>query len=343
MTTAERPRTRTSSRSMYSGWGVFVALAALPPLFFVDSEYFAVLTIAGIFAITAVSLDLLLGYAGQLSLGQAALMGVSAYTVAYLTVDRGWSTGPAALVAIVVTLLVALGTSPILRLQGFYFTLATLSVTLIIETVARNWVNVTGGSSGFLGIGKLSLFGVDLSSPTSYYVVVWAVLAVVVLLGLQLGRSRFGRALLAVHEDEDAAPAMGIPVRSVKIQIWLLAAVISAIAGVLYTFYLRFISPGQFGLQPTIMLIIMVVIGGSGTIYGAVIGSIFVRILPVLFAGFEEYSPLIYGMSIIIFTIAFPDGIYGTARKWLRRARARTRAADMGTPATAAVVERTAA
>jgi branched-chain amino acid transport system permease protein len=319
MATSARPR--TSTRSLYAGWGLFLVLAALPPLFFVDSEYFSVLTIAGIFAITAVSLDLLLGYAGQLSLGQAALFGVSAYVTAYLTVTKGWSPEPAALAAIAATMLVALLTSPILRLQGFYFALATLSVTLIAETIMRNWIDVTGGSSGFLGIGRLSFFGTEITSDTAYYVVVWSVLAVVVLLGLQLGRSRFGRALLAVHEDEIAAQAMGVPVRSVKIRVWLLAAAFSGISGVLYAFYLRFISPSQFGLLPTIMLIIMVVIGGTGTIYGAVIGSIFVRVLPVLFAGFEEYSPLIYGIAIIVFTIMFPGGIYGAVRDLIQRLR----------------------
>jgi branched-chain amino acid transport system permease protein len=314
-------RSQPSTRPLYAGWGLFLVLAALPPLFLVDSEYFSVLTIAGIFAITAVSLDLLLGYAGQLSLGQAALFGVSAYVTAYLTVTKGWSPEPAALAAIAATMLVALLTSPILRLQGFYFALATLSVTLITETIMRNWIDVTGGSSGFLGIGRLSLFGTAITSETAYYVVVWSVLAVVVLLGLQLGRSRFGRALLAVHEDEVAAEAMGVPVRSVKIRVWLLAAAFSGISGVLYAFYLRFISPSQFGLLPTIMLIIMVVIGGTGTIYGAVIGSIFVRILPVLFAGFEEYSPLIYGVAIIAFTIMFPGGIYGAVRDRIQRLR----------------------
>lgn len=300
---------------------MFVVLAALPPMLIVDTEYFAVLIAAGIFAITAVSLDLLLGYAGQLSLGQAALFGVSAYTTAYLTVTKGWSPEPAALAAIGAAVLLALLTSPILRLQGFYFTLATLSVTLIAETIMRNWIDVTGGSSGFLGIGRLSLFGTEITSQTSYYLIVWATLAVLVLLALQLGRSRFGRALLAVHEDEIAAQAMGVPVRSVKIRVWLLAAAFSGISGVLYAHYLRFISPGQFGLLPTIMLIIMVVIGGTGTIYGAVIGSIFVRILPVLFADFEEYSPLIYGLSIILFTVLFPGGIFGAVRDLIQRMR----------------------
>lgn len=316
-----RSGARSSTRSLYIGWAVFVALAAVPPLFLVETDYFPVLTLAGIFAITAVSLDLLLGYAGQLSLGQASLFGVSAYTMAHLTVTLGWSPMSAAPVAVLATVLVALLASPILRLQGFYFALATLSVTLIAETIMRNWIDVTGGSSGFLGIGRLSMFGATITSDRAYYAVVWAVLAVVVLMGLHLGRSRFGRALLAVHEDEIAAKAMGIPVRSVKIRVWLLAAALSGISGVLYVYHLRFISPGQFGLLPTIMLIIMVVIGGTGTIYGAVVGAIFVGILPTVFAGFEEYSPLIYGVSIILFTVLFPGGIFGASRALVLRLR----------------------
>lgn len=325
-------RPRASNRSLYTGWAAFLVLAAIPPIFLVKTEYFSVLTLAGIFAIAAVSLDLLLGYAGQLSLGQAALFGVSGYTTAYLTVKQGWSPEPAALVAIAATVLVALVTSPILRLKGFYFALATLSITLIAETIMRNWIDVTGGSSGFLGIPRLSLFGAEITSDTAFYVVVWAVLAIVVLLGLQLGRSRFGRALLSVHEDEVAAQAMGVPVRSVKIRIWLLAALVSGVSGVLYAHYLRFISPAQFGLLPTIMLIIMVVIGGTGTIYGAVVGAVFVRLLPVLFSGFEEYSPLVYGVAIIVFTVLFPAGIYGATRDRIRRLRTR-RGADASTPA----------
>lgn len=304
-------------------FAVFVLVTAAVPFLLGGTSYMAILTLTAIFGAVAISLDLLVGYGGLLSLGQMAPFGVAAYTAAILSTTHGWPSAASAVGGIAAAVALALATSPILRLEGFYFALATLAIALICEAVMRNWISLTGGSSGFVGIGQFQLGPLTLSSETDTYWMAWVVMVGAALVGLRVVSSRFGRALLAVHEDEQAARALGVPVGSVKVRIWLLAAGIAGGAGVAYTYYIRFLSPPQFGLGPSILLVIAIVLGGLRSIYGAVVGVAIVRLLPEVFESFAEHSVLVYGVAIVVVTVLMPGGIYGAGRDLWRRLRAR--------------------
>lgn len=275
------------------------------------TEHFAALTILGIFVILAIALDLLMGFTGLLSLGQAAIFGASAYTSAYLTVKLGWHAEPAILMAVLMAVSVALLMAPILRLAGYYFVMATLVVTLIGAAVMRNWTSVTGGASGFLGIEHLKLLGFQFQTQLHYHVLIWVIAMGVVVLALNIRDSRFGQALVAVREDETAAQAFGIAPDRLKIQIWLISAALTGLAGALYAHYFRYISPDQFDIHLVIMLLIMVSLGGAGSVYGAIIGAVCVRFFPIIFAGLEHYMMLTFGIVIVVVTIFIPGGLYG--------------------------------
>lgn len=279
------------------------------------TEHFVALSVLGIFAILAVSLDLLIGFTGLLSLGQAALFGVSAYCSAYLTVRLGWPVELAIIAAILVAVATALFMAPILRLEGFYFVMATLAVSLIAGALMRNWTSVTGGASGFLGIEHLRLFGFQFQTPIHYHILIWTIAVIVVILALNIRNSRFGQALTAVREDETAAQAFGIAPARMKMQIWLISAAFSGLAGALYAHYFRYISPDQFDLHVVIMLLIMVSVGGPGSVYGAIVGAACVRFFPVIFSDFQNYMTLAFGIAIVAVTVLMPGGIYRAIEK----------------------------
>ncbi|MFM7534587.1 MAG: branched-chain amino acid ABC transporter permease [Acidimicrobiales bacterium] len=309
---------------------VMLVFTLAAPFTLANTEYYAILTLAAIFGIVAVSLDLLLGYAGLLSLGQTVPFGVAAYTSAVLTSTHGLRPELAAVAAVAAAIAVAVVASPILRLEGFYFALATLGLVLIFEAVSRNWLSVTGGSSGFVGIEPLTLGPLTLRSATANFLLAWLCLTAVTLVAVNVTRSRFGRGMLAIHEDPRAASALGVSVSSVKIRIWIFAAGMSGVAGVLYCHYLRFLSPEQFGQTPAIVLVAAIVIGGTGTVYGPVVGVVVVRMLPALFDGFQERSVLVYGTAIILFTVLWPRGLVGAATDVVKRIRSARAARSAG-------------
>lgn len=300
---------------------VLLLFALVGPTVITSAEYISILTLAAIFGMVAVSLDLLLGYGGLLSLGQTVPFGVAAYTSAILTVSYGWPSELAALGAIGAAVLMAAITSPILRLEGFYFALATLALVMVFEAVTKNWISMTGGSSGFVGIKYLRLGPVHFESPTDYFILAWIALAVTTAIAANTTTSRFGRGLLANHEDWRAAAALGIPTATIRMRVWLASAALAGLGGVVYCHYIRFVSPEQFGQTPAIVLVAAVVIGGERTIYGAIVGVAIVRLLPAVFEGFAERSILVYGVAIIVVTIAWPQGIVGVVLDRVRRRR----------------------
>lgn len=298
-------------RILYAKLLVFAVLALLPGLVLTNSRYFATIVLVAIFATVAVSLDLLLGFAGQLALGQTALFGVGAYTWGILTTRHGVSSELALVCAVAAAVAIALLTSPILRLRGFYFALATLALVIVAQEVFVNWIAVTGGASGLIGVGDFSFFGLEVTSQAQSYLFAYVVLLIAVTAAVHMRHSRFGRSLVAIREDETAAEALGVDVFWTKIRVWLIAAALAGLAGVVYASYLRFLSPAQFGLEPTIYLLAAIVIGGTGSAYGAVVGVAVVWMLPEVLSGFEKYAVLALGIVVIVLVILAPDGLAG--------------------------------
>ena len=291
-----------------------------------------------IYGLAAIGLSLLMGLAGQVSLGHAAFFAVGAYTQAILVTKTQVPGILAAVLAVAASMLVALVVGlPLLRLRGHFLALATLGLGIIVAVVARE-LEVTGGTSGIFGIPKPSFLGRIYDSPQEYF---W-LLAPFVVIGLWLAQrlvhSRTGRALGAVNDSEVAAECLGVNTYALRVRVFVLAAGYAGLAGVFYAHWLAVVSPEAAGFELSVTLLLMVVLGGLGTVWGAVIGAVAVEALdegmrsfiPKLIPGASgEVQLLGFGIVLVLLVVLLPGGL---AQLWARVTRRRGTA-----PATAAV------
>jgi branched-chain amino acid transport system permease protein len=298
--------------------GVFIIailIAALPWLFSLSdatSYYTDVMVFVAIHSIIAAGLCLLLGYAGQISLGHAAFYGVGAYVSGILTAKWGispWFGIPAGML-LAALLGYAVGI-PALRLKGHYLAMATLGFGMIVYIVFNEYIDLTGGPSGFGEIPEISLFGVMLDSTVKFYYFVWLLAFLVLILSLNIVYSRPGRALRAIHDSEKAAKAMGVNTSQAKVQIFVLSAVYGALAGSLYAHFVTFINPPPFNIFFSIKLLMMVVIGGTGNIWGAYLGAALLTFLPEWLTFLEDFDILAYGFILLMIVMFSPQGVFG--------------------------------
>jgi len=297
-----------------------VALVTLP--WWLASPYHVHIAImAGIFAILALSLNLLLGYTGQLSLGHAAFFGIGAYTSSLLALKLDWSfwLGLPAAGALAGLAGWAIGRLA-LKLRGAYFVLVTISFAGVISLVSVNWMELTNGPLGLPGVPAPELPGLSLRTKSAYYYLVLAVTALAYLVCHRLVRSRLGRAFLALRENEALAESVGVdPTRTL-----VLAAVVSAamagVAGSLYAHYTRFVSPEVFLFSYTVTMVIMVVAGGKGTLAGPVVGAVLFTVLPEVLreAMAWQWQMLAYGALLVLLLFFLPRGIVPTLTEWRR-------------------------
>lgn len=269
-----------------------------------------VLIFVGINSVLALGLNLLLGYAGQISLGQAAFFGLGAYGSGVLTTQFGFNPWVAMVaVALCVALFAfALG-FPVLRLKGHYLAMATLGVGVIANIAFNETVDLTGGPSGLSGIPNLAIGSLTFDSDIKNYYLVWTFALGMILLSLNLVNSRFGRALRAIHDSEVAARVMGVNARLMKVQVFTLSAFMSAIVGSLYCHVMTFISPASFGFSFSVELLTMVVIGGLGSVYGSILGALLLTLLPEMLRAFQDYDIIVYGLLLVTMTIYLPGGL----------------------------------
>jgi len=291
--------------------------------YILPNEYYLSICILGcLSAVISVGLNLLMGYAGQISLGHAAFYGIGAYATAICTtrlglpIPVGMAIGVA--LAVVVAWIVA---APTLKLKGHYLAMATLGFGIIVSIVFGEAVDWTGGPSGYVGIPRLALFGYAFDTDHAYYNLMAVVLALVVLSALNLMKSRTGRALRALHVSEKAAASLGVDIAAHKRFVFVLSAALAGLAGVLYAHYLSFIAPASFGFTFSVQLVVMVVLGGMASVWGSVAGAFFLTILPEALREFEEIDILVYG-AILVATIMFlPDGLAGGVKRLFRKLR----------------------
>ncbi len=281
------------------------------------SHYLDVLVFAGIYTIITIGLSLLMGYAGQISLGHAAFFGIGAYLSGILTVHYGWNPWFCMIVGVVVAGFVAvmIGT-PSLKLQGHYLAMATLAFGIIVFIVFNEESEVTGGPDGMGGIPGLTIWHFSFDSIIKYYYLVWGVVVTVFLFSVNLIQSRLGRALRALHTSETGAKAMGVDVSAYKIQIFVYSAILASIAGSLYAHYMNFINPGTFDISFSIKLLIMIIIGGMHSIWGAVLGAVIISFLSLEWLEmFKEFEVLAYGVILLLVTIFLPEGVVSVPDK----------------------------
>ena len=283
------------------------------------TAYFLHLSIlAGIYIMLAVSLNLIIGYAGQVSLGHAAFFGIGGYASALVSLHWGFPFPLAALTAVLVAGGCGLGLGlPTLRLKEDYLAIVTLGFGIIVDMVFLN-LEITGGPDGLPGIPSPSLFGVSFRDPVMYLILVTLALLLILGLTYSLVRSYHGRALRAIRDHEVTAQVMGINTPAYKVMIFTLAAAVAGLAGSLYAHYITFINPESFGLHTSILLVCMVVLGGMGSIGGSILGAVILTALPEMLRQFKDYQDLLYGALLVGLLIWRPQGLLGRGKMSLK-------------------------
>lgn len=310
-------------------WAVLLALGAaaavlpwlLPSGYVLGTGVFVALN-----AMAALGLGLVMGFAGQASLGQAAFYAIGAYVSGVLTATHGLNPWLGLAVAAAGGALVAVAVGlPIFRLSGLLLAMATLGFGIIVYYVLVNWASVTGGPSGLTGIPPLAVGRFRFDTDARVFWLVWGVLLLVLGLCGNLVDSRVGRALRAIHGSEAAAAAVGIDVARAKLAVFALAGAVTALAGGLYAHYLTVVNPSPFGFAYSVELVVMVVVGGASTLWGPVLGAaavvvlveVFRAALPLLTGGHgaAEYEIVLFGAALMALTLFLPGGLASLGRR----------------------------
>jgi len=300
-----------------------VGVAALPLLGSVFAD--TVMALAGLFAIVAVGLNLLFGYAGKISFGHNAFMAMGAYASGILTTGAGLPPLGALVAGAAGTGAVAflLG-APILRLRGHYLAMATLALGEITIIVSTRWTEVTGGLTGIPGVPDFQILGVAFDTKTKLYYLIWAVALGGLCLSFRVIDSRFGRALRALGAHEAAAEALGVPVVRYRVQVFVLSAVYAAVAGGLYAHFLNYVNGTFFDLPVMVELMAMLVVGGIGTRWGPIVGAVPLMWVSQSLGRFADYSLLIFGALYGVALLFLPRGLCGELVAWAAGRRGRS-------------------
>jgi branched-chain amino acid transport system permease protein len=288
-------------------FGVF--LAVLPLLFLNQTFLISIFSQVLIFSIAALGLNILIGYAGQISIGHAAFMAIGAYLTAILTKNFNipfiitifLSGGVAGLFGIVLGF-------PALRLKGFYLAIATMAFGVAIEKILAAW-DYVGGHTGFVNVPNPDIFGLEVSGDLGKFYIIAVVTVALFIFAANMMKSKTGRALKAIRESEFAARSSGINVSKYKLIAFVMSAVYAGVAGALYAHTINYIAPTDFGMGISINLMAMIVVGGLASLSGNVIGSILMVAIPFLFSRINVPMSIIFGIMLIIVVLFFPRGL----------------------------------
>jgi branched-chain amino acid transport system permease protein len=283
-----------------------------------------IIVLFSINAILALTLNFILGYAGIFSLAHAIFFGIGAYTAAYVALNFTDSLLICMLAAMGLSAIVSLALAlPALRVRGEYFVAASLGLQMIGVTIFSEWKSVTGGLGGMVGIPPPVLFGYTISSTVEFLILTIAVLVGILIITALLVHGSFGRSLMAIRDSESAAQAYGKSVNSVKALSVAVSAGLAALGGVLYAFYMSFVNVEVFTLEMSILLMAMVIIGGTGTLFGPIVGAAIVMALPAALTYLPFIPPselgtiqqIIYGTAMVLLMMYRPGGLVGGRSK----------------------------
>jgi branched-chain amino acid transport system permease protein len=311
-------------------WRYFLIAALLVFLLLIPfswflGQYTSLMIFIGINTMVTVGLCLLLGYTGQVSLGQAAFYGLGAYFSAVLSKTYDVNPWLAMLIAATATGVFAyLVGYPIFRLRGNYLAMATLGLGIIMWILFRQMSQFTGGPDGMAGIPYLSIGGFVFDTSFKRYFLVWGFCLAILLISQNIVNSRVGRALRAVHGSEAAAESIGIDIDRFKVKIFVLSAVYASVAGSLFVHHLRFVSPSPFDFLASVKLVVMAVVGGLASVWGAIFGAGATRVLSdELLLGFGEWDIAIYGLILVLIMVFMPEGLFVRLKNLIERGRIR--------------------
>jgi branched-chain amino acid transport system permease protein len=294
--------------------GALALLAALVAPRFLSEFNLRLATLSLHTSIAVIGLCVAFGWAGLLHLGQAAFIGIGAYATAILTTKLGlgfWTTMPVALVSSgLVALCIAV---PMLRLRGHYLALAVLGFNVTFEIVARNWTKLTGGFDGITDIPPVQVFTLQVNDDLGYYYLSLAFVVVSALFAVALRHSRYGRAMIAIRDDELAAGTSSIAVTRMKVLSFVIASVLAGLSGALYAHHATFIAPQDFEFVKSVTILVMLILGGEMSVAGAIIGTVIITFLPEWLRFLGDYYQAVFGVLILLILIVMPNGIIG---KW---------------------------
>jgi branched-chain amino acid transport system permease protein len=294
-------------------------IVAVLPAILPSNFYVRVAALVYINALAVLGLNLLMGFAGQVSLGHAGFFGIGAYAVALGPVYLGlpsWlsllgGTALSALLAFIVG-------RPILRLSGYYLAIATLGLGMLVAMVISNEANITGGPNG-MEVKRMVLFGARVSSSLSWYWISGVSIVIGALIVVNLINSPTGRALRSIHDSETAARVLGVDVARYKLLAFVISAMFGSIAGSYLALFDGFVTPSTASFLLSIELVVMAVLGGLGSIFGSIIGAAILVVLPQVLTSFHEYEHVVLGAIIIVFLIFLPAGIVPALTSLVRR------------------------
>ncbi len=292
-------------------FSIAIVATLLVAPWFLNPYWVDVLNTIGIYAILALSLNVILGYAGLFHMGHAAFFAIGAYTTAILNTQFGipvlWLMPLSGLTAGVFALIVA---KPIIHLRGDYLLIVTIGIVEIVRiALVNNVFGITGGANGIFGISRPSLFGYVIRTPHDFYYLIFAFAALTILLFYRLENSRFGRALSYIREDDVAAEGSGIDTAHYKLMAFALGAFWAGMAGTIFAAKMTIVSPQSFTFWESVILFTIVILGGSGNIRGVLLGSFLIIGLPELFREFANARMLLFGAAMVIMMIFRPRGI----------------------------------
>lgn len=289
---------------------IFASAMVACPLF-LDAYWTDVINSVGLYAILALSLNVILGHAGLFHMGHAAFYAIGAYTTAILNTAFGipvlWSMPAAGILAGVFALIVA---RPIIHLRGDYLLIVTIGIVEIVRiALINNVFGITGGANGLFGISRPQLFGLTISKPHQFFYLIWGFAAVTIFFFLRLEHSRFGRALLYIKEDEVAAGGSGINIAQHKLAAFVIGAIWAGMCGTIYASKMTIIAPESFSFAESVLLFTIVILGGSGSIPGVILGAFLLIGLPEIFRGLAEYRMLVFGAAMVAMMIFRNQGL----------------------------------
>jgi branched-chain amino acid transport system permease protein len=312
--TPDVPRV-ASNRAFALALGVLALAAIASP----NNYILGLVVLFCIYWILVTSLNLLMGYAGQISLAHAAFYGIGAYTSGILSAKFGWSVWAGLLASIAVAAGFALLIGyPSLKLRGHYLAMATLGFNAIVSVFFVELYGLTGGPEGLSGVPGLSIGSFAIDQPMEFFCVAWLMTLLVLLIARNVIESRHGRAFRALAASELAAASLGIDVFRTKLFAFVLSASMASVAGWLYVHFNNFCSPESFNFFASVFLVVMVALGGWGRFWGGLWGAFILTVLPEFLRVFEDLEILVFGAAMVAVLLFFPQGLAGALERLAR-------------------------
>jgi branched-chain amino acid transport system permease protein len=308
-----------SKLSQFKRWPTAVGVAALLvslalPLL-IDNDYVVrVCTIVWLYGVLCMSLNFIMGFGGMLSFGHHAFYGIGAYATAMLMTRHGFGFAPAMLCATALTFGFALVVGiPVTRVRGDYLVLITMAFAEIFRLVMQGWQNFTNGQMGIVGVPSPSMLGMSIESNTQFYYLAFVMMLLTLGILTVLARSKFGRALIAIREDELAARTNGINTGLYRLLAFAIGCMFAGFAGSFLAVYLTTVAPSNFTLNEGVLMIVMAIVGGLGSLPGSILGAGVLLFATELFRGVYRYRLLIIGLIMVVVLLRHPQGIMGIA------------------------------